>query len=200
MRIAIRTAAAAAAFALLVSAAPGPARAGKPNIVGGCKKCHTAKPGTIRGKMKSVSGKFHTFQVAVGPVVWIVNYDDAIKVKEGSEVSGPERITEIPAGKEIFITYTGEESKPLAAQVAVKQPYKVPEEMIISLEEVKALVAEGPQAGVYTLVDARPPAPYLQGHIPTAQSLPYGAFEKKHAKVLPKDKSRLVIFYCGGFT
>ncbi len=200
MRIAIRTVAVAAAFMLMAASYPGSARAGKPNIVGGCKKCHTAKPGTIWGKMKSVSDKFHTFQVAVGPVVWIVKYDDAIKVKEGKKVSGPERIAAIPMGKEILITYTGEESKPLAAQVVLKQPYKVPEEMLISLEEVKALVAMGPKAGGYTLVDARPPAPYLQGHIPRARSLPYGAFAKRHAKVLPKDKSRLVIFYCGGIT
>jgi len=196
----MRTAAAAAAFLLMAAAAPGPARAGKPNIIGGCKKCHTAKPGTVRGKMKSASEKFHTFQVAVGPVIWIVNYDDTSQVKEGKKISGSERIAGIPAGKEIFITYSGDETKPLAAQVAVKQPYKVPEEMVISLEEVQALVAKGPKAGGYTLVDARPPAPYLQGHIPTAKSLPYGAFEKKHAKVLPKDKSSLVIFYCGGFT
>ena len=200
MRTVIRSALAAAAFALLVASAPSTALAQKPNIVKGCKKCHTAEAGTIRGKMQSVSEKFKTFQVAVGKVVWIVNYDDAMKTKEGEKISGPERLASIPAGKEIFITYSGDENKPLATQVAVKQPYEVPEEDLISLEEVKALVAKGPEAGAYTLIDARPPAPYLQGHIPTARSLPYGAFEKMHAKVLPQDKSRLVIFYCGGFT
>jgi hypothetical protein len=200
MRITNRTLALAAVFALLATAVPGPARAGKPNIIKGCRKCHTAEPGTIRGKMKSVSEKFPTFQIAVGKVVWIVNYDDTVKIKEGDNVSGPERFSAIPAGKEILITYSGEEAKPLATQVAVKQPYEVPEEMLISLEDVKALVAKGPEAGNYTLIDARPPPPYLQGHIPTAKSLPYGAFEKKHAKVLPQDKASLVVFYCGGFT
>jgi len=200
MRTAFRTAAIAAAFTVVTTAAPPHALAGKPNIVRGCKSCHTAEPGTIRGKMKSVSEKFQTFQVEVGPVVWIVNYDDSVTIKEGEKLGGSGRISSIPAGKEILITYSGAEAKPLATQVAVKQPYRVPEEMLISLEEVKALVAKGPEAGGYTLVDARPPAPYLQGHIPTAKSLPYGAFEKMHARVLPEEKSSLVIFYCGGFT
>lgn len=200
MRAMNRILALAAAIALLATAAPGPARAGKPNIIKGCKKCHTAEAGTIRGKMKSVSEKFPTFQVAVGKVVWIVNYDDDVKIKEGDKVGGPDRFSAIPAGKEILITYSGEEARPLATQVAVKQPYEVPEEMIISLEDVKALVAKGPEAGGYTLIDARPSLPYMQGHIPTAKSLPYGAFEKKHAKVLPRDKTGLVVFYCGGFT
>jgi len=196
----MRTAAAAAAFVLLAASGPSPANAGKPNIIKGCKKCHTAEPGTIRGKMQGYSEGFQTFQVAVGKVIWIVNYDDSVKIKEGDKVSGPDRFSAIPSGKEILITYSGEEAKPLATQVAVKQPYEVPEKMLISLADVKALVAKGPEAGGYTLIDARPPPPYLQGHIPTAKSLPFGAFEKKHAKVLPQDKARLVIFYCGGFT
>ena len=200
MNIATRLAAAAAALLFAAAFGAAPASAGKPNIIKGCKKCHTAEPGTIRGKFQSSSEKFKTFQVAVGKVVWIVNYDDGIKIEEGDKTSGPERVSGIPANKEILVTYSGDEAKPFASSVKVKQPYEVPEEDLISLEEVKALVAQGPEAGKYTLIDARPTAPYLQGHIPTARSLPFGAFEKKHAKVLPKDKGRLVIFYCGGFT
>lgn len=200
MRLAMRTAAAAAAFVLLAASGPSPANAGKPNIIKMCKSCHTAEPATIRGKMKSVSENFQSFQVAVGKMVWIVNYDDAVKIKEGDKMSGPDRLSAIPKGKEIFIAYSGSEDKPLATQVAVKQDYEVPKEDLMSLDEMKALVAKGPKAGGYTLVDSRPLGPYLQGHMPMAKSLPYPAFAKKHAKVLPKDKDSLVIFYCGGFT
>jgi hypothetical protein len=200
MSVRMRTAAAAATLVMMVGGTAGPTHAGKPNIIGGCKKCHTAEPQTIRGKMKGVSEKFKTLQVAVGPVVWIVDYDKSLKVKEGEKIGGPGQLAGIPKAKEILVSYSGGEAKPLATQVAVKQPYKVPEEKIISLEEVKALVAKGPETGGYTLVDARPPGPYLQGHIPTAKLLPYGAFEKKHAQVLPKDKGSLLVFYCGGFT
>lgn len=50
------------------------------------------------------------------------------------------------------------------------------------------------------MVDARPPDAYHGGHIPGARLMPYPAFEKMYQKVLPADKSELVVFYCGGFS
>ena len=50
------------------------------------------------------------------------------------------------------------------------------------------------------IVDSRPKRPkYDKGHIPTAISIPDSQFAKfKH--LLPEDKSRQLVFYCGGFT
>ncbi len=50
------------------------------------------------------------------------------------------------------------------------------------------------------LADARPEMRYDQGHLPSAVSIPVPLLKEKKAKVLPKDKNQLLIFYCGGYT
>jgi len=51
-----------------------------------------------------------------------------------------------------------------------------------------------------TLADARPGMRYDQGHLPSAISIPVPLLKEKKAKVLPEDKDKLLIFYCGGYT
>jgi rhodanese-related sulfurtransferase len=49
------------------------------------------------------------------------------------------------------------------------------------------------------LVDSRPYKPkFVNGHIPLAVSIPDSQFDKMTDQ-LPQDKSKLVVFYCGGF-
>jgi len=56
-----------------------------------------------------------------------------------------------------------------------------------------------PQPEGVTIIDSRPFKPkYIKGHIPTAINLPDAQFAKLVDK-LPKDKSDLLIFYCGGY-
>jgi hypothetical protein len=189
-----------AAFAAITFCTAGVAGAGKPTVGGPCQKCHTAEPDAVRGKLGKVSPKFNTLQVSVGKVVWIVQYDNKTSVIEGDKTSGAEQIKELPDGKEILVSFSGDEAKPLATDIAVKQPYKVPDEQKITNEEVVKLVAIGPDKGSYTLIDARPTGAYLTGHIPTAISLPFDSFEENCSTVLPQDKDRLLVFYCGGPT
>ena len=49
-----------------------------------------------------------------------------------------------------------------------------------------------------TLVDSRPAAGYMKGHIPTAISIPFPKMTEMMDK-LPKEKDQLVIFYCQGY-
>ncbi len=65
----------------------------------------------------------------------------------------------------------------------------------VSAEWVKAQVDKGADM---VLVDSRPQkAKYDKGHIPSAISIPDTYFDdQKHQ--LPSDKSKLVVFYCGG--
>ncbi len=50
-----------------------------------------------------------------------------------------------------------------------------------------------------TLVDARPAArKYDLGHIPTAINIPDSQFDQLAPRLLPQDKSQLVVFYCDG--
>lgn len=76
-----------------------------------------------------------------------------------------------------------------------KQPVKQDPALIISTEEVQALVTMGPEAGNYQLIDARPAIKYDAGHIPTAISIPKPMLEKNLDKL---DKNKMQIFYCGG--
>lgn len=194
----ISAAAAAGAMAFVLGA--GPAEAGKPNIMESCKICHQAADGVIRGKMVSVAGEFKSLNVTIGPLVWIVKYGDDLKVKEGEKISGAEALKTIPRDREIAVTFTGDEKAPLAVQVAVKQPYKVAADKIIAVDKMQELVALGPEAGKFTLLDSRPGPVYAEGFIPGAVSLPYAAFKEKAAALLPADKGALVVFYCGGET
>lgn len=191
---------AAAAGALVLALAAGRAEAAKPNIMESCKICHTAADGLVRGKLVSASAEFKNLSVTVGPLVWIVKYGDDLKVKEGDKFSGAEALKTIPRDREIAVSFTGDEKSPVATQVAVKQPYKVPAEKIAALETVQELAAKGPEAGKFTLIDSRPGPMYAEGHIPGAVSLPFAAFKEKAAAVLPADKASLVIFYCAGET
>ena len=178
----------------------GISEAGKPTVAGTCKKCHTAQPDAVRGKLGKVSKEFNTLQVKAGKIVWIVNYDDKTSVVKGDKTAGADDIQNLPKGKEVLVSFSGGESKPLATEVAVKQPYKVPADQKITNDEVAALVSQGPEKGNYTLVDARPKGAYLGGHMPTAISLPFDSFEESCSTVLPKDKDRMLVFYCGGPT
>ncbi len=190
-------------LATLVAATFGGAEfseAGKPTIAGGCKKCHTAQADTIRGNLGAVSKDFNTLQVKVGTLIWIVKYDDKTSVIKGDKTAGADEILKLPAKKEILVGISGDPKNPMASEISVKMPYKVPEHQKITNAEVVKLVAMGPEKGNYTLVDARPTGAYLNGHIPTAISLPYGKFEQDCTAMLPQDKDRLLVFYCGGPT
>lgn len=198
-----RGAVAAAAGALALMLAAGRAEAGKPNIMEACKACHTAADGVVRGKMVSVSPEFKSVSVTVGPLVWIVKYGDDLKIKEGDKLSGPETLKTIPRDREIAITFTGTEASPVATQLAVKQPYKVPAEKLMTLEQVQELLQKTPEEGKYLFVDSRPGPMYAEGRIPGAVSLPFPVIKdnkEKAASVLPADKGTLLVFYCAGET
>ena len=61
-----------------------------------------------------------------------------------------------------------------------KKPLKQDPELVISVEEVEALVEKGPEEGNYILVDARPDIKFQAGHIPTAISIPKPFLEKQY--------------------
>jgi rhodanese-related sulfurtransferase len=50
-----------------------------------------------------------------------------------------------------------------------------------------------------TVIDSRPARKYDKGHVPVAINISDTLFND-HADLLPKDKSSLLIFYCGGLT
>ena len=87
----------------------------------------------------------------------------------------------------------------MATAIKAKPQIKVPENQLIETEQLAKLVAQGPEKANFVLVDSRPPIRYEEGHIPGALSMPFPMMPKLMSSVLPKDKSELVVFYCGGF-
>ncbi|WP_220721048.1 rhodanese-like domain-containing protein [Agarivorans litoreus] len=73
---------------------------------------------------------------------------------------------------------------------------KLPDELVIDTDELADLLESGEPVFVG---DARPLAIYQQGHIPSAKATPSNKLED-NLDWLPKDKSQLVVFYCGGVT
>lgn len=179
---------------VFVVTAAGQAFAAKPTVGGTCKQCHQPQADVIRGTLVGVSEEFKTVQVAVGSLVWVVKFGDDTTLK------GAEKLAAIPKEKEVGITFKGDEKNPYAVSVSIKPPAKIAPEKLSKVEDVRKLVATGPDKGNYLLVDSRPKPRFLEGHIPTAVSLPNDKFEQMKDAVLPKDKGRLVIFYCGGVT
>ena len=60
--------------------------------------------------------------------------------------------------------------------------------------------AKMPQPEGVMIIDSRPYKPkYVNGHVPTAISIPDSQFDEMTAK-LPQDKRALLIFYCEGPT
>lgn len=180
--------------ALLLFGTPGLSHAGKPTVSGPCRQCHQPQDNLVRGTLVGVSDQFKTVQVAVGSLVWVVKYGDDTSVK------GAQNIHAIPKDKEIGITFTGGEKNPYAVNISIKPPATVPPEKLVSLEEMARLVEMGPERGNYVLFDSRPAPKCTEGQLPFAVSFPFDKFDKLKDSLLPKEKDKLIIFYCGGVT
>jgi len=183
--------------ALLATAA---SAAEKPVIAKICTNCHQPQAGSLRGYFDNVAFKSKSIQLRMDDTVEIVAFDPAtLEVLEGTRKEPAEYLRQVKKQHEIRIAYAEKDGHKVATAVSLKQPMKVPAEMIMTTAELEKLVAAGPEKGSYTLIDSRPPPRFQEGFIPTAGNLPYPSFDKLVDK-LPADKGRLLIFYCAGPT
>ena len=166
----------------------------KPKVLKPCMQCHADTPENgIRGRLGSVSMKAETIKVDTGGASWLVNFD------EDTGLTGAEAFNKIGSGKEILVTYREEDGALYAESVDVKPPAELDEAMLIKVDELAPLVAQGPEKAQFTIVDARPGKLFGEGHIPGAISIYDAQFDKNLDK-LPKNKENLLVFYCGGPT
>lgn len=161
-----------------------------------CLKCHAdydKKPGLLAGKLYEVASKSNTIQLQIDKDMEVIHFDDSTTLKNAPSFK------EIPKQESVRITYVKKDGKNLATLVEVKKGLEVPKEQLADADEVAKLVALGPEKGKYVLLDSRPETMYNEGHIPTAVSMPFFAFDNLADKLL-KDKEALQIYYCAGFS
>jgi hypothetical protein len=161
-----------------------------------CIKCHAdyeKTPGLFAGKFADVSTKAQALQINVDNNMEVMYYDDNTVLKNAPS------FREIPKGESLRVKYEKKDGKNLAKLVEVKKGIEVSKDKLATVEDIADLVAKGPEKGKYILLDSRPENLYNEGHMPTAVSMPFGAFDKLAEKLL-KDKDALQIYYCSGFS
>jgi rhodanese-related sulfurtransferase len=181
-----------------------PARAALPDGKSAklCLSCHkTVEAGTLRGHFDDVAMKSRSIQMKIDGEVEVLSFDPAaLKIVNATETGDLEKVLKsIRKGAESRVQYTVEGGVKRVSVLTLKPKLAVPEEKQVRTEELEKLVALGPVKGKYFLFDARPAPKFAEGFIPTAENLPFPAFEKEKGK-LPEDKGALVIFYCAGVT
>ncbi|MGI9536266.1 MAG: rhodanese-like domain-containing protein [Desulfocapsaceae bacterium] len=143
-----------------------------------------------KGPIVGKSNKAKTISITVGKgdaaKTMMVRFDDKTDGIEFAKKGEAAIITWEQRGDEKFATIV----KPKLA----KLPEGVSE---IKVDELYQLLED--QVPM-TLADARPGMRYNQGHLPTSVSIPVPLLKEKKADVLPEDKDKLLVFYCGGYT
>jgi rhodanese-related sulfurtransferase len=105
----------------------------------------------------------------------------------------------VKKGHETRIEFTTKDGVKTATLISFKGPIKIAQEKLILYPAVQKLVAAGSGKGAHTLIDSRPLPRFQEGTIPTAINLPYPAFDKFLDR-LPKEKDKLLVFFCQGIT
>ena len=183
-----------------VVVAQAPAPKAKPSQPAFCSACHQAEPGTVAGYFDSVAFKSNSIQLDVGAGPEILRFDPkTVKVVDAGVEKNAEHLREVKKRHETRIAYVEKDGVKHATQISFKGPIKIDAAKLIDQAGVARLVEQGPDKGQYTLIDSRPLPRFEEGAIPTAIHLPFIGFDK-FADRLPADKSRLVVFYCGGIT
>lgn len=143
-----------------------------------------------KGKVIGKSNKAKTISIEVGKG----DKAKTIMVKFDDNTKGVEHASK---GHASIIFYEMRDGQPWATIVKPKLA-KLPKGAV----EIKtAAVAEliGSSAD-FVLIDARPGKRYAEAHMPGAINIGTKEYKDKAASLLPKDKSKLLVMYCGGPT
>jgi len=180
--------------------AQSPAPAGKPTMPPVCGTCHKPAAGNIQGYFDSVAFKSNSIQLNLGAATEIVKFDTkTIKVIDSGEPKKVEHLREVKKGHEARIEFTEAGGVKTATLISFKGPIKIAPEKLVFYPAVAKLVAAGPEKTDYALIDSRPLPRFQEGTIPTAINLPYPAFDKFLDR-LPREKDKLIVFFCQGIT
>jgi len=190
-----------AAFAAATAAqAPAAAPAAKPTMPQVCLNCHQAAPATIRGYFENVAFKSKSIQLKLDASTEIIRFDEgALTVVDVEKTGKGDMLRDIAKGREARIEYTEKDGVKTATLISFKGPIKLAPEKEFKYSQVLAIVDQGPAKSNAVLIDSRPLPRFQEGTIPGAINLPYPAFDKFTDR-LPKEKDKLIVFFCQGVT
>jgi hypothetical protein len=160
-----------------------------------CLNCHNFDPQAklILGDFQSYSRQANLLTVKVGPRPIVV------KVTDQTKLENAKAYRDLTGDNALKIAFEEKPDGYYAQKVTVKPPLKVPANQLLSTKDLEKLVAAGPEAGKFVLLDSRPAYRFQEERIPGALNMPLPAFDKL-TNLLPQDKARMVIFYCQGST
>lgn len=186
------------ALAALPAPAADPPRAASAQI---CISCHITAPGNLRGYLDDVLPRQGVLHVRLDGDLQRLRYDGrTLKVLTDGKAGAPGTSLEaLKWGQAVRVEYRERKGVKTATLVSAKPTSKLTAADLVSTEELQRLVALGPGEGRAFLFDARPPARFNEGTIPTAVNLPFTEFDE-HVGRLPADKGAQVIFFCHGRT
>lgn len=182
-----------------VASAPAKAPSLQPAM---CSACHDLQSNQAGGYFESAAFKSQSMQIDVGAAApQILRFDaKALKVFDESGTEKPaEALKEAKKRHETRVTWVQKDGVRLVTEIRFKPPVKIDPAKLIDYAGLARLVASGPGEKPFTLIDSRPLLRFQEGAIPGAIHLPFIGFDKFLDR-LPKDKSQLVVFYCGGIT
>jgi hypothetical protein len=122
-----------------------------------------------------------------------------VKLTDQTKLENAKGYRDITGDNALKIAFEEKPDGYYAQKVTVKPPLKVPDNQLLSTQEMEKLVALGPASGKFVLLDSRPPYRFQEERIPGAQNMPLPNFDKL-TNLLPQDKGQMVIFYCQGST
>ena len=151
------------------------------------------------GYFDNVAFKSTSIQLAIDDAKEIVRFDPkTLKVTDADVKKPAEALREARKGHETRIAYVEKDGQKWATEVILKGPVKVAKEDLVDFAFIRKQV-EKPDANV-VLIDSRPLPRFQQGTIPGAINIPYPAWDKVAAKLLPADKTKQLVFFCQGVT
>ena len=169
----------------------------------GCAQTKTAQDATLKstvaqkkeatvykGKVLGMSKKAKSISIQVGKG----DKAKTMMVKYDNKTTGLEFAKK---GEAAIINWEMRGTDKIATVIKPKLA-KLPEGISeIKTAELKKLIDSNSDL---TIIDSRPAKRYAQSHIPGAISIPVGDMKSKAAEMLPKEKDKLLVFYCGGPT
>ena len=153
-------------------------------------KAQQSKGPVYKGKVVGKSNKAKSISIVVGKG----EKAKTIMVKFDENTKG---IKHAAKGHASIIFYEMRDGQPWATVIKPKLA-KLPKGVTeINTAELKSMIDANAD---FVLVDARPGKRYAAGHITGAVNIGTKSYKKQAPSVLPKDKDKLLVMYCGGPT